>query len=649
MSLRNNTQAKILKSLSISSKRLFSTIPLPNANVLQGPNYPFHERSNDPGASRHAISSNKIIRTHLKKGNLDTARQVFDKMSEKTIFSWNLILTGYSKPGMLKEALQLFERIPDPDVFSFNILLSCYFNNLDIESARLLFDRMPVRDSASWNTMISGLCRNGKMGEAREFFRAMPRKNDVAWSAMISGYIQAGDLDSAVELFHEAPELDKGVFSWTAMMTGFMAFGRVEEARDLFDKMPERNLVSWNSMVAGYVKNFRAEEGLNFFRMMVGSGIRPNPSTFSSVLLGCSDLSALELGKQVHQFILKSPLQHNITCGTSLLSMYCKCGDLGNANKLFDEMPCKDVVTWNAMISGYAQHGFGERAIQLFEKMRIGGTKPNWITFVGVLLACNHAGLVQLGIRYFDSMEKDYKVEAKPDHYTCMVDLLGRAGLLDEAVDLIGKMPFQPHSAIFGTLLGACRIHKNIELAEFAAQKLLDLDPFSAAAFVQLANVYAAMNRWDRVAKVRQAMKENKVVKTPGYSWIEVKSKIHEFRSGDRTHPQLASINEKLNELEKRMKAAGYVPDLDWALHDLEEDRKELILSRHSEKLAIAFGLISTSPGTPIRVFKNLRVCGDCHNATKFISAIEEREIIVRDTTRFHHFSNGVCTCGDYW
>ncbi|XP_058093269.1 pentatricopeptide repeat-containing protein At4g16835, mitochondrial-like [Magnolia sinica] len=595
------------------------------------------------------ISLNKTIRFHLRNGDLDSARQVFEKMPVKTNFSWNLILTGYSRPGKLEEALQLFERILQPDVYSFNIMLACYFQNSEVVSARYLFDRMPVRDSASWNTMISGLCQNGKMLEAQEVFSAMPQKNDVAWSAMISGHVQSGDLGLAVGLFHQAPISEKGVFSWTAMITGFMSFGKVESARELFDEMPERNLVTWNSMVAGYVKNCRAEDALKLFRMMLEMGMRPNQSTFSSALLGCSDLSALELGKQIHQFISKLPLHLDTTCGTSLLSMYCKCGDLDDARKLFDEMPRRDVVTWNAMISGYAQHGFGEKAIQLFDEMRNERRKPNWITFVGVLLACNHAGLVELGIRYFDSMEKDYKVEARPDHFTCMVDLLGRAGLLAEAVDLIHKMPFEPHSAIFGTLLGACRIHKNLELAEFAAHKLLNLDPSSAAGYVQLANVYAAMNRWDDVARVRQSMKEKKVVKMPGYSWIEVKSLVHEFRSGDRIHPQLASIEKKLHELEKSMKAAGYVPDLDCALHDLEEERKELILSRHSEKLAIAFGLISTPPGTQIRVFKNLRVCRDCHNAAKFISAIEGREIIVRDTTRFHHFSNGKCSCGDYW
>ncbi|KAG9439510.1 hypothetical protein H6P81_019675 [Aristolochia fimbriata] len=595
------------------------------------------------------LSTHRLIRRCLRNGDLDSARRAFEKIPVKTNFSWNLILSGYSKPGKMKEALQLFHRIPQPDIFSFNILLSCYFQNSDLGSALLFFQKLPVKDSASWNTMISGLSRHGKMTEARQVFEAMPEKNDVAWSAMISGYIQNGNLDSAVELFERAASSEKGVFSWTAMITGYMAFGHTKVARELFDEAPVRNLVTWNSMVSGYVRNFQAEDALKLFKMMIELPVRPNPSTFSSILLVCSELSAVALGKQIHQLIYKLPLYLNTTCGTSLLSMYCKCGVLQDASKLFEEMPSRDVVTWNAMISGFAQHGIGKKAIELFDEMRLMGIKPNWITFVGVLLACNHAGLVDLGMHYFNSMERDYELEPKPDHYTCVVDLLGRAGLLTEAVELINTMPFKPHLAIFGTLLGACRIHKNLKLAEYAAQKLLELDPQSSAGYVQLANVYAAMNRWSEVARIRQQMKNSNVVKTPGYSWIEVKGIVHEFRSGDRVHPELDRIEKKLIDLEKRMKLAGYVPDLDCALHDVEEERKELILSRHSEKLTIAFGLISIPPGAPIRIFKNLRVCGDCHSATKFISLVEKREIIVRDTSRFHHFSNGSCSCGDYW
>ncbi|XP_068656296.1 pentatricopeptide repeat-containing protein At4g16835, mitochondrial [Aristolochia californica] len=595
------------------------------------------------------LSSHRFIRRCLRNGDLGSARREFEKIPVKTNFSWNLILSGYSKPGKLKEALLLFHRIAQPDIFSFNILLSCYFQNGDLEAAHLFFDKMPVKDSASWNTMISGFSHNGKMTEALQVFQAMPEKNDVAWSAMISGYIQNGNLDSAVNLFEQAPLSDKGVFSWTAMITGYMTFGHTKLARELFDEAPVRNLVTWNSMVSGYVRNFQGEDALKLFKMMIEFCVRPNPSTFSSVLLACSELSAVTLGKQIHQFIYKSPLYLNTTCGTSLLSMYCKFGVLQDASKMFEEMPRRDVVTWNAMISGFAQHGIGKKAIELFDEMRLVGNKPNWITFVGVLLACNHAGLVKLGMHYFDSMERDYEVVPRPVHYTCMVDLLGRAGLLSEAVELINKMPFKPHTAIFGTLLGACRIHKNLKLAEYAAEKLLELDPRSSAGYVQLANIYAAMNKWNEVARIRQHMKNSNVVKTPGYSRIEVRGIVHEFRSGDRVHSELGLIEKKLIDLEKRMKLAGYVPDLDCALHDVEEERKALILSRHSEKLAIAFGLISMPPGVPILIFKNLRVCGDCHSATKFISLVEKREIIVRDTSRFHHFSNGSCSCGDYW
>ncbi|KAK3224991.1 hypothetical protein Dsin_004853 [Dipteronia sinensis] len=603
----------------------------------------------NPQICHEIVSSNKIITSYIRSGDLHSALKVFDNMRIKTTVTWNSMLAGYSKNrGNLKDAQQLFDKIPQPDTVSYNIMLSCILlNSDDIETAFDFFNRFPFKDIASWNTMISGFAQNKNMLKAQELFLAMPEKNGVSWSAMISGYVECGELDKALQLFRAAPV--KSVVAWTATISGCMKFGNVSLAETLFNEMPVKNLVTWNAMIAGYVDNCRAEDGLKLFRMMVRLGIKPNASSLSSVLLGCSELSALQLGKQIHQLVLKSPLCNDTTAATSMISMYSKCGDLEDARKLFLYIPRKDVVTWNAMISGYAQHGAGEKALHLFDEMRVEGMMPDWITFVAVLLACNHAGLVDLGIRYFDSMVKKYGIEAKPDHYTCMVDLLSRAGKLVEAVDLIKKMPFKPHSAIFGTLLGACRIHKNLELAEFAATNLLNLDPTSAAGYVQLANVYAAMNKWDHVARVRRSMKENKVIKTPGYSWIEVGTIVHLFRSGDRLHPELIAIHEKLKELEQKMKLAGYMPDLEFALHDVGQEVKEQLLLCHSEKLAIAFGLLSVPSGTPIRVFKNLRVCGDCHRATKYISAIEGREIIVRDSTRFHHFKDGVCSCGDYW
>lgn len=569
-------------------------------------------------------------------------------MTVKTTVTWNSILSWFAKKlGNFEHACQLFEKIPQPNSVSYNIMLACYWHNFGAHKARDFFDDMLAKDIASWNTMISGYAQIGRMSEARELFSAMPEKNCVSWSAMVSGYVACGDLDSAVECFNAATE--KSVITWTAMITGYMKFGRIESAERLFRELSLKNLVTWNAMIAGYVENGRAEDGLKIFKSMLETGDKPNAVGLTSVLLGCSNLSALQLGKQVHQLVCKSPLSSDTTAVTSLISMYFKCGDLKDAWKLFVQIPRKDIVTWNAMICGYAQHGAGEKALSLFDDMKIEGMKPNWITFVAVLLACNHTGLVDLGVQYFDTMVRDFGVEAKPEHYACMVDLLGRAGRLSEAVDLIKSMPFKPHAAIFGTLLGACRIHKNLHLAEFAAKNLLELEPTSATGYVQLANVYAAQNRWDHVARIRRSMKENNVVKAPGYSWIEINSVVHEFRSSDRLHPELASIHEKLNELEKKMKLAGYVPDLEFALHDVGEELKEQLLLWHSEKLAIAFGLLKVPLGVPIRVFKNLRVCGDCHSAIKYMSTIEGREIIVRDTARFHHFKDGICSCSDYW
>ncbi|KAK7262163.1 hypothetical protein RJT34_29724 [Clitoria ternatea] len=615
----------------------------------QSPSFSTHvsSRSHQPDLN-NVIACNKLITSYVRGGDIDSAFRVFENMKVKSIVTWNSILSAFAKKiGNFEHAHQLFEKIPQPNTVSYNIMLACHRDHFGVHNGRVFFDSMPMKDIASWNTMISGYAQVGLMGEACKLFSAMPEKNCVSWSAMVSGYVACGDLVSAVECFYAAPL--RSVITWTAMITGYMKFGRVESAERLFKEMSMKTLVTWNAMIAGYVENGRAEDALKLFKTMLEAGVKPNALSLTSLLLGCSNLSALQLGRQVHQLVCKSPLSSDTTAGTSLISMYSKCGDLKDAWELFIQIPRKDIVCWNAMISGYAQHGAGEKALHLFDEMKNEGMTPDWITFVAVLLACNHAGLVDLGVQYFNAMVRDFGIETKPEHYACMVDLLGRAGKLSEAVDLIKSMPFKPHPAIFGTLLGACRIHKNLHLAEFAAKNLLELDPTSATGYVQLANVYAAQNRWDHVARIRSSMKENNVVKIPGYSWIEINSSVHEFRSNDRLHPELASIHEKLKTLEKKMKLAGYVADLEFALHDVGVELKEQLLLWHSEKLAIAFGLLKVPVGVPIRVFKNLRVCGDCHSAIKYISAIEGREIIVRDTIRFHHFKDGFCSCRDYW
>nr|ABK26521.1 unknown [Picea sitchensis] len=369
----------------------------------------------------------------------------------------------------------------------------------------------------------------------------------------------------------------------------------------------------------------------------------------AGILRACASVAALEQGKQVHADIIKIGFELDVSVSNGLVDMYGKCGRIEDAQEVFSKLLEPDVASWNAMISGLAQHGCGKEAVLLFEQMLQTGVKPNQITFVVVLSGCSHAGLVDEGRNYFDSMTRDHGISPKAEHYSCMVDLFGRAGCLDEALNFINQMPVEPNASVWGSLLGACRVHGNIELAERAVEQLIELTPENPGTYVLLSNIYAAAGRWDDAGKVRKMMKDRSVKKEPGCSWIEVQNKVHPFIVGDSSHPQIEEIYETLETLTLQMKAAGYIPNTNFVLHDVEEEQKEWILGHHSEKLAIAFGIISTPPGTTIRVVKNLRVCGDCHTATKFISRIVSREIVLRDTHRFHHFKDGQCSCGDYW
>ncbi|XP_057869692.1 pentatricopeptide repeat-containing protein At3g26782, mitochondrial-like [Cryptomeria japonica] len=329
--------------------------------------------------------------------------------------------------------------------------------------------------------------------------------------------------------------------------------------------------------------------------------------------------------------------------------MYAKCGSIQKARELFDKMNHPRKVSWNAMIAGYAMHGYGKDALKLFELMELSGSNPNHVSFVSVLFACSHAGFINDGCKYFNLMSCSYCIMPTIDHYVCMIDLLGRAGYLEEALNFIIKMPIKLDAVAWKCLLGACRTHKNIGLGEFVATLLFESDAENDAPYVLLSNIYAELGSWGSFQKVRNLMKDRGIKKNPGCSWIEVHKMVHVFCVGDRSHPQTEEIYAKLEKLSWEMKAAGYNTDTGYALNDVEEEEKELLLCHHSEKLAIAFGLLNTFPGTTIRIVKNLRVCNDCHTATKFISKVAGREIIVRDANRFHHFKLGQCSCGDYW
>ncbi|CAK9184313.1 unnamed protein product [Ilex paraguariensis] len=470
-------------------------------------------------------------------------------------------------------------------------------------------------------------------------------------TSLIAMYVKCGELSDAHKLFNEMPVRD--VSSWNALIAGHMKDGKISVAEDLFGKMSNRNIVSWTAIISGYTQNGLADRALGLFDEMLqeDSEVKPNWVTIMSVLPACAHSAALECGRRIHKYASEIGLDFHSSVETALAAMYARCGSLVDARSCFDRIRQneKSLVTWNTMITAYASHGHGPEAVSTFEDMIRDGIQPDAITFTGLLSGCSHSGLVDIGLKYFDCMSKVYFVEPKHENYACVVDLLGRAGRLVEAYDLISQMPMQAGPSIWGSLLAASRSHRNLEIAEIAARKLFVLEPDNSGNYVLLSNMYADVGMWEEVNNLRTLLKLQCVKKSPGCSWIEINGKAHLFLGGDLSHPQAKEICALLEALPEKIKAAGYIPDTNAVLHDVSEEEKEQNLTTHSEKLAIAFGLLNTGHGTVLRVTKNLRICGDCHTATKFISKIYGREIIVRDINRFHHFKDGSCSCGDYW
>ncbi|KAF5190994.1 Pentatricopeptide repeat-containing protein [Thalictrum thalictroides] len=442
---------------------------------------------------------------------------------------------------------------------------------------------------------------------------------------------------------------ESDVFVGAALIDMYAKCGCVESARQVFDKILARDVVLWNSMLAAYSQNGHPDEALSLCTEMAITGLRPTVSTLVTVIAASSDIAALPRGREVHGVCFRLGFETQDKVNTALVDMYAKSGSVLVARSLFDRLIEKRVVSWNAMIAGYAMHGHATEALALFEEMNKEETPPDHITFVGVLSACSHGGLMEKGSDFFEMMTKDYSIQPTVQHYTCMVDLLGHSGQLDEAYNLISKMSVKPDTGVWGSLLNSCKLHGNVELGEEALVRLIDLEPRDAGNYVLLSNLYAQVGNWEGVAKMRKLMKDRGLKKSIACSWIKLKNEVHAFLVEDMSHPQSEQIYAELERLEKLMIQAGYVPDTTPVFHDVEDDEKTSMVLGHSERLAIAFGIINTPPGTRLLVTKNLKVCDDCHVAIKFISKITEREIIVRDVNRYHHFSDGKCSCGDYW
>uniref|UniRef100_A0A7C9EZY9 DYW domain-containing protein n=1 Tax=Opuntia streptacantha TaxID=393608 RepID=A0A7C9EZY9_OPUST len=645
------------------------------------------------GFGSNLFAMTGIMNLYAKCREVVDAYKMFDRMPERDVPSWNAIIAAYAQNGYAKIALELLLRMQEegqrPDwitiiaalpasadtrsliggksihgyvirsgfdshVNVLTALVDMYGKCRVVETARLIFDAMDSKTVVTWNSMIDGYVEIGDPEEALVLFEKMLDEgiepSDVSIMEALHACADLGDVEKGMSIHKISDELglSSNVSVINSLISMYSKCNRVDVASKLFEDLENKTRVSWNAVILGFAQNGCVNETLDYFRRMQQEGIKPDSFALVGVILALAELSILRQAKWIHGIVIRTCLDKNCFVMTALIDMYAKCGAIQTARKLFDKMDERHVATWNAMIDAYGTHGLGEEAIELFSEMQKGTIQPNGVTFLSVISACSHSGLVEEGRYYFEIMKEEYYLEPAMDHYGAMVDLLGRAGLLNEAWDFIQNMPTEPGISVFGAMLGACKIHMNIHLGEKAAARLFELGPDNGGYHVLLANIYSAASMWDKVAEVRSNMDKMGIQKTSGHSSVALRNELHTFYSGSTVHPQSKEIYDYLDLLMKKIKSVGYVPDTN-SIHDVEADVQEKLLISHSEKLAIAFGLLNTKPGVPIHIRKNLRVCGDCHNATKYISLVTGQEIIVRDMQRFHHFKDGTCSCGDYW
>ncbi|PNT75831.1 pentatricopeptide repeat-containing protein At4g21065-like [Brachypodium distachyon] len=553
-----------------------------------------HGRLLVSGLGPDTVLATKLVDLYAACGLVGHARRLFDGMPKRNVFLWNVLIRAYARDGPHEVAIQLYRGMVDygvePDNFTYPLALKACAALLDLETGREVHERVL---GTHWGEDM---------------------------------FVCAGLVDM------------------------YAKCGCVDDARAVFDRIRVRDSVVWNSMIAAYGQNGRPMEALSLCRDMAANGVGPTIATLVSTISAAADAAALPRGRELHGFGWRRGFDRQDKLKTSLVDMYAKSGWVQVARVLFEQLMKRELVSWNAMICGYGMHGHFDEALKLFNKMRVEAqVTPDNITFVGVLSACNHGGMVKEAKEFFGLMVDVYSIKPTVQHFTCLVDVLGHAGRFEEAYDLIKGMPMQPDSGIWGALLNGCKIHKNVELGELALQKLIELEPEDAGNYVLLSNIYAQSGKWEKAARVRKLMTNRGLKKIIGCSWIELKGKTHGFLVGDASHPRSAEIYEELERLEGLMSDAGYMPDTMPVFHDVGDDEKRNMMRSHSERLAIAFGLISTPSGTKLLVTKNLRVCEDCHVVIKLISQIVQREIIIRDVNRYHHFVNGECSCKDYW
>ncbi|KAK9272083.1 hypothetical protein L1049_002452 [Liquidambar formosana] len=557
---------------------------------------------------------------YAKCDNLPDARKLFNSLSYHSLQSYNSIIIGYARSNQGFEALRLFQNSQKIGLGFDEISLSGAFSACAVIKGHL--EGLQVHGLAIKSSLRSNICvanaildmygKCGALVEACCVFEEMIRRDAVSWNAIIAAHEQNGIEEETLSLFvsmlrcrMEPDEFTYGsvlkacagqkalnygmeihdkiiksglgldLFVGSALVDMYCKCGMMEEAQKLHDRIGDQMMVSWNAIISGFSLQKQSEEAQKFFSQMLEMGVNPDNFTYATVLDTCANLATVGLGKQIHAQIIKQDLQSDVYITSTLVDMYSKCGDMHNSWLMFEKASKRDFVTWNAMICGYAHHGLGEEALKIFEMMQLENVKPNHATFVAVLRACGYMGLVDKGFNYFYSMLDDYGLDPQLEHYSCMVDIIGRSGQVSEAFKLINEMPVEADAVIWRTLLSICKIHGNVEVAEKAASSILQLDPKDSSAYILLSNIYADAGMWGEVSKMRRMMRCNGLKKEPGCSWIEVKDEVHTFLVGDKAHPRCKEIYEKLDVLIGEMKWVGYVPDIDFVLDEEVEQHEQ--------------------------------------------------------------------------
>lgn len=504
---------------------------------------------------KNVVTWTAMVNGYLRSKQLSVAEMLFQEMPERNVVSWNTMVGGYAKSGRIDKARELFDEMPERNIVSWNTMIKALAQCGRIDEAMSLFERMPIRDVISWTAMVDGLAKNGRVDEARRLFDCMPERNIISWNAMITGYAHNNRIDEADQLFQVMPERDFA--SWNTMITGFMLNGEMSRAYGLFDRMPEKNVISWTTMITGYVKNKENEGAVKVFSEMLRDGcVKPNEGTYVSILSACSDLTGLVEGQQIHQLISKSVHQKNEFVTSALIDMYSKSGELIAARKIFDDglVSQRDVISWNSIISVYAHHGHGKEAIEMYDQMQKHGFKPSEVTYLNLLFACSHAGLVEKGMEFFEELVKDESLSLREDHYTCLVDLCGRAGRLKDVLKFINRVEAKPSSSVYGALLSACNVHGEVSIAKEVVKKVLETGSDDAGTYVMMSNIYTASGEREKAAEMRMKMKERGLKKQPGCSWIKVGNQTHLFVVGDKSHPQFEALDSIVSNLCNKMR-----------------------------------------------------------------------------------------------